>query len=199
VTDFTLDAPLYFHTVESAIVLPQSSQKAAALGNLSGNLCRMWFAGLCRRSLCHSDVARSQQLRCVVVVLCNSRFDEPRLARCVAARMLFAFPVILIRTDALLPYLRRPHLLHGVAGSFSNLYSELWIKEAKSGSLGLTTLSWPEFVLAIQALLLASPAPELASGALRQVLGISVFRRDIGSRDGFALIATRESSARRRR
>ena len=67
VTEFTHEAPVYFRTFESAMVLPQSSQKRQLLA-ISAATFAEWLI------------------------------------------------VILLTTTTLLPYLRRHHLVHGVAG-----------------------------------------------------------------------------------
>jgi hypothetical protein len=117
VTEFTLDAPLYFHTVESAMVLPQSSQTRQLLA-ISAATCAE--CGLLAYAAGYYAIATLLGVSSSGVLSwcsASSAFDDPRLARYVAARTLFALAVILTTSITLLPYLRTPHLLHGGAGS----------------------------------------------------------------------------------
>lgn len=99
------------------MVLPQSSQKRQLLA-ISAAICAE--CGLLAYAAGYFAIAKLFGVSSSGVLSwcsASSKFDDPRLTRYVAARTLFALAVILLTTATLLPYLRRPHLFHGVAGS----------------------------------------------------------------------------------
>jgi hypothetical protein len=117
VTESTLDLPVYFRTIESAMILPQSSQKRQLLAISAATCAECGLLAYATDYFAMATLLGVSSSGVLSWCSASSKIDDPRLARYIAARTLFAWALILITTTTVLPYLRRPHLLHGVAGA----------------------------------------------------------------------------------
>ena len=113
-TEWRLDEPLHFHTIDSAMVLPQSSHERQLLA-ISATTCAE--SGLLAYTAGHFVMAMLLGAGSSAVLswsLTSNKLDDPQVVPYVAVRMALALALILL-TTTVLPNLPRPHLFHGGA------------------------------------------------------------------------------------
>ena len=117
-TECPAEGSVCFGTINSVIVLPQSSQNRQWLAILAATCAE---CGLLAYGAGHTVIGilfGASSSGVLGWCSASSKIDDPRLARNGAVRTVFAF-LILVTTATLITHLRGPHLFYGTSGSSS--------------------------------------------------------------------------------
>jgi hypothetical protein len=115
-TERPLELSVCLHTVDSAMVLPQSSHPRQLLAISAATCAESSLVAYGAGHIVAATLLGAGSSAALSWSSASSQFDDPRLARLAAVRTFFVLAVMLMTTPTVISYLREPHLFHGIAG-----------------------------------------------------------------------------------
>jgi hypothetical protein len=117
VTECQPEVPVCLRTIDSAMVLPQSSHKRQLLAIAASACAESGLLAYAAGQFVVAMLLGAISSATLSWVSISSKLDDPRLARDVAVRTVLGLALVLVTATTVLPNLRRLHFFHDGAGS----------------------------------------------------------------------------------